>query len=373
MSGNLSKVDYKTLAEIVARVVLTYENGDVGAAASKIAEVMSKVASELTSEGRLSEPAQSVEEANPANEVLAPVASSPVLDDPEREKLRVKAVRFMTQTRKSELHEKAARAMPPPTLPFLLDPSDCIDGETLYCRFDGEAPSNLPTHVVLTYGLEWEEYLVLAELPREFPRTRAMIKRALKRIAMREKAAARRSNGRPPGYHADWVRKKRARIAADRAASGDSPSAGRTAEPVRPVAPKTSRAKQPSPPASASSVEPSIRRRPPIIMRVEDSVTENKIYCLFDGVGRAMITRHIRQKWNMTWEEYLAYCKLPADYPRVAPAYSESKSRKMSEVLNVRPVSEDGRRRRREKAIATKAKLALDRPTRGLVDSGGGS
>jgi predicted transcriptional regulator len=364
MPGTPSKFDYQTIAEIVARVVLAMKDGDAGAVATKIADLVSRVAAELSAEGRLSE--QNVVTTAPAQKERPPAAPPPVLDDPLREKLRVKAIRHMTQLRRKELHPRAARSMPTPTVSFVLGPLDCIVEDTVYCRFDGVAASNLAAYVRLTYGLDWEEYLRLAELPRDFPRTKSKIKRALRNITLREFAGIRRSKGRPGGYYAEWARKKRA--AAKEAGVPVS------SEETLITSGEVTVSDQPKPtavPASTAMIQPSVLRHPPIVMSVEDSVTDTKIYCLFDGVGRAMITRHIRQKWGMTWDEYLAYCKLPPDYPRVAPAYSEAKSRKMSEVLNpMRSVSEKERRWKREKAIATKARQW---PTKGLVDDSNGS
>lgn len=57
------------------------------------------------------------------------------------------------------------------------------------------------------------------------------------------------------------------------------------------------------PPSLQDAGEPSQSAPPPkprIIMKAEDSVTDDLIYCLFDGVGRKMITRHILAKYNMT-------------------------------------------------------------------------
>lgn len=108
--------------------------------------------------------------------------------------------------------------------------------------------------------------------------------------------------------------------------------------------------------------------RPDIIMAVEDSVTDELIYCLFDRVGRKMISRHILAKYNMTWEQYLDYCSLPPDYPRVAPKYSDQVSSKMAVVMTKkRPVATGAEaRKRREKAIALKREHLLNKPDFGL-------
>ncbi len=425
MSGSrLCEYDYPALAEIVVRVVLALGDGDTSHCATKIADVLSRVAAELAAEGRLSEPAPKGEEILP---IPASVSPSPVLEDPDRERLRIKAVRYMKQNRRGDFHPKVIGSMPSPTLRFPLEPSDCISDNTLFCRFDGEAVDNLATHVRVQYGLDWEEYLLLAELPKDFPRKRTMIKRALKNIALRERAErVRRSKGRPPGYHAEWARRKRAAVAAEAEkasaegaatsidkrqpstnASGDEAGeVEKVAASRRSVAPQAAaqktptgngrallqapsrhsdqmkgtnlvrtttatqpRAETPSDPPVLSGSPSTDRSKPRIIIDIGASVTYDKIYCLFDGVGRSMITRHIRQRWGMTWSQYLAYCNLPPDYPRVAQAYSERTSQKMVEVLSPRrPPTEEQQRKRREKALQVKLNHLLVSPTRGLVD-----
>lgn len=104
-------------------------------------------------------------------------------------------------------------------------------------------------------------------------------------------------------------------------------------------------------------------------MKVEDSVTDDLIYCLFDGVGRKMITRHILAKYNMTWPEYLEYCKLPSDYPRVAPNYSEDHSRSMVRILNP-DQTEKGASMRRERAKKFKRNRLGKYPNDGLAGPG---
>lgn len=106
--------------------------------------------------------------------------------------------------------------------------------------------------------------------------------------------------------------------------------------------------------------------KPRIIMKAEDSVTDDLIYCLFDGVGRKMITRHILAKYNMTWPEYLEYCSLPRDYPRVAPKYSDEQSRSMVKILKP-DQTEMAARIKREQAKKVKRSRIEKRPNDGLV------
>ncbi|MGE3875523.1 MAG: MucR family transcriptional regulator [Parvibaculaceae bacterium] len=57
----------------------------------------------------------------------------------------------------------------------------------------------------------------------------------------------------------------------------------------------------------------------------ETSVHPDYIVCLFDGVRRKMLKRHIKTRYGMNPEEYRRYWDLPDDYPMTAPAYSEEK------------------------------------------------
>lgn len=126
------------------------------------------------------------------------------------------------------------------------------------------------------------------------------------------------------------------------------------------------------PPSSQDTDEPPQSAAPPkprIIMKVEDSVTDDLIYCLFDGVGRKMITRHITAKYNMTWAQYLEYCSLPPDYPRVAPKYSDEQSRSMVRILNP-DQTEKGARMKRERAKKVKRNRIEKYPNDGLVAPG---
>jgi predicted transcriptional regulator len=56
------------------------------------------------------------------------------------------------------------------------------------------------------------------------------------------------------------------------------------------------------------------------------SVFKDHIVCLEDGRKLKMLKRHLRTAYNMTPEEYRKRWGLPADYPMVAPSYSEIRS-----------------------------------------------
>ncbi|SHI66815.1 transcriptional regulator, MucR family [Palleronia salina] len=59
---------------------------------------------------------------------------------------------------------------------------------------------------------------------------------------------------------------------------------------------------------------------------VDQSVTNDKIYCLCCGKGFKMLKRHLGAEHDMTEDEYRAAFNLPASMPLVAPSYSERKA-----------------------------------------------
>lgn len=56
------------------------------------------------------------------------------------------------------------------------------------------------------------------------------------------------------------------------------------------------------------------------------SVTRDYIICLEDGKKFKSLKRHLRSHFDMSPEEYREKWGLPADYPMVAPSYSERRS-----------------------------------------------
>ena len=221
----------------------------------------------------------------------------------------------LTAERNETLHPSVAASMPPVQARPLLSPGECMRGGRLYCARDGQRTENLELYVDVTFDLGWEEYLSLAGLPPDFPKT----ERLVPRLAWT-----------PPVDHLPQKLSPAPRRMQMLRESGTGPK---------------------------------------IVMPVEESITPDKIYCLFDRVGRSMITRHVRAKWGMTWDEYIEYCGLPADYPRVAPNYSEGKSQTMVNILNRKPPSKAERDERRRKALEVKrAKLLVD-PSTGLRHS----
>ncbi len=60
---------------------------------------------------------------------------------------------------------------------------------------------------------------------------------------------------------------------------------------------------------------------------VRKSVTPEYIVCLEDGKRFKSLKRHLRTKYDLSPEAYRAKWGLPPDYPMVAPAYAEARSR----------------------------------------------
>ena len=66
--------------------------------------------------------------------------------------------------------------------------------------------------------------------------------------------------------------------------------------------------------------------RPKPAVPISKSVGEDYIICLEDGKKLKMLKRYLRSRFNMTPDDYRRRWGLPADYPMVAPAYTERRS-----------------------------------------------
>lgn len=77
--------------------------------------------------------------------------------------------------------------------------------------------------------------------------------------------------------------------------------------------------------AGVASAEPVIELKPAV--PVKKSITPEYLICLEDGKKFKSLKRHLRTEYDMSPEEYRAKWGLPADYPMVAPTYSEARSR----------------------------------------------
>ncbi|MEQ1784703.1 MAG: MucR family transcriptional regulator [Hyphomonadaceae bacterium] len=72
--------------------------------------------------------------------------------------------------------------------------------------------------------------------------------------------------------------------------------------------------------------EPRADERPKPAVPINKSVGEDYVVCLEDGKKLKMLKRYLRSRYNMSPDEYRRRWGLPADYPMVAPAYTERRS-----------------------------------------------
>ncbi|MBO3759373.1 MucR family transcriptional regulator [Ciceribacter sp. L1K23] len=81
-------------------------------------------------------------------------------------------------------------------------------------------------------------------------------------------------------------------------------------------------------PAPVATVQE--KPKPPVPIR--KSIEDDYLICLEDGQKFKSLKRHLMTHYNMTPEEYREKWGLPADYPMVAPAYAEARSRLAKEM-----------------------------------------
>ncbi len=60
---------------------------------------------------------------------------------------------------------------------------------------------------------------------------------------------------------------------------------------------------------------------------IDQSVTDDAIICLEDGLPFKSLKRHLRTKYELTPLAYREKWGLPADYPMVAPNYAKQRSK----------------------------------------------
>lgn len=84
------------------------------------------------------------------------------------------------------------------------------------------------------------------------------------------------------------------------------------------------------PPAAVEAAIVVEKPKPPV--SVKKSVQNDYIICLEDGQKFKSLKRHLMTHYSMTPEQYREKWDLPADYPMVAPAYAEARSRLAREM-----------------------------------------
>jgi predicted transcriptional regulator len=82
--------------------------------------------------------------------------------------------------------------------------------------------------------------------------------------------------------------------------------------------------------APAPVAAPVEKPKPPV--PIKKSIEDDYLICLEDGQKFKSLKRHLMTHYNMTPDEYREKWGLPADYPMVAPAYAEARSRLAKEM-----------------------------------------
>lgn len=72
--------------------------------------------------------------------------------------------------------------------------------------------------------------------------------------------------------------------------------------------------------------------KPKPAVPIRKSLQQDYIICLEDGQKFKSLKRHLMTHYGMTPEEYREKWDLPTDYPMVAPAYAEARSRLAREM-----------------------------------------
>lgn len=70
-----------------------------------------------------------------------------------------------------------------------------------------------------------------------------------------------------------------------------------------------------------------VQEKPMPAVTVRRSIQKDYLICLEDGQKFKSLKRHLKTHHGLTPEQYREKWELPADYPMVAPTYSESRSR----------------------------------------------
>jgi predicted transcriptional regulator len=76
----------------------------------------------------------------------------------------------------------------------------------------------------------------------------------------------------------------------------------------------------------AGAAEKASDEKPKPAVPIGKSVTNDYIVCLEDGRKLKMLKRYLRSRYDMSPDEYRRRWNLAADYPMVAPSYTERRS-----------------------------------------------
>ena len=81
---------------------------------------------------------------------------------------------------------------------------------------------------------------------------------------------------------------------------------------------------------SSAPEEPKEKQKPAV--PIKKSLTHDYLICLEDGKQFKSLKRHLKTHYDLTPEQYREKWGLPADYPMVAPAYAEARSKLAREM-----------------------------------------
>jgi len=82
---------------------------------------------------------------------------------------------------------------------------------------------------------------------------------------------------------------------------------------------------------SAEAAEPVIENKDPAVP-IKKSIKDDHLVCLEDGKTFKSLKRHLKSYHGLSPDEYRAKWGLSADYPMVAPAYAERRSKLAKEI-----------------------------------------
>ncbi len=89
-----------------------------------------------------------------------------------------------------------------------------------------------------------------------------------------------------------------------------------------------------------------VEEKPEPAVSIRASVKKDKIVCLDCGRDMKMLKRHLSTDHGLTPDEYRERWNLPADYPMVAPAYSDTRRKLAKDIgLGRKPGQKRGRRK----------------------------
>ena len=82
--------------------------------------------------------------------------------------------------------------------------------------------------------------------------------------------------------------------------------------------------------AGTAAEAPKEKQKPAV--PIKKSLTHDYLICLEDGKQFKSLKRHLKTHYDLTPEQYREKWGLPADYPMVAPAYAEARSKLAREM-----------------------------------------